>query len=77
MPRIRIEDLPVLEELSPREAKGIFGGYSFSSTLSYSSYSFTSSNDPVALPGDTYDGLSPPTSSDPLALPGDTYFKLS
>ena len=26
MPRITIEDLPVLEDLSPKEKKGIFGG---------------------------------------------------
>jgi hypothetical protein len=27
MPRIKIEDLPVLEELSADQAKGIFGGF--------------------------------------------------
>lgn len=28
MARIKIEDLPVLEDMSPKEAKGIFGGLS-------------------------------------------------
>jgi hypothetical protein len=26
MPRIKIDDLPILEEMSPEQAKGIFGG---------------------------------------------------
>ncbi len=30
MARIKIEDLPVLQELSEKQAKGIFGGYSLS-----------------------------------------------
>lgn len=28
MPRIRIEDLPVMEDISPEECQGLFGGIS-------------------------------------------------
>ncbi len=34
MARIKIEDLPVLEDLSAKEIKGIFGGYYMMSSLS-------------------------------------------
>ena len=32
MPRIKIEDLPVLEDLSTKKTKGIFGGISYTSS---------------------------------------------
>ena len=33
MPRIKIEDLPVLEDLSTKKMKGIFGGLSYTSSI--------------------------------------------
>ncbi len=37
MPRIKIEDLPVLEDLSAKEKKGIFGGTTLTRTYDLSS----------------------------------------
>ncbi len=50
MARIKIEDLPVLEDLSAKEQKGIFGGTTLSTSRTYE---FDSSSEDGTKQGDT------------------------
>ena len=58
MARIKIEDLPVLEDLSVKEKKGIFGG-----SLSYSFKTSGSVMDQISSTADTVEGFYDTTQS--------------
>ncbi len=57
MARIKIEDLPVLEELSKKETKGIFGGFYNHFHDESSSFNFECAADQVAPQSTQLDGF--------------------